>query len=91
MMTGTSDPFARWTRIRRKGPFRFILLRGVLGWGLAAGTLYSLVMWALTDAHLRLLLPLSLVLFPAGGLLWGAAMWWFLERRYQREAPIEER
>lgn len=85
-MAADSDPLARWARIRRKGPLRFILLRGVLGWGLVAALVYSLVMWAVAGANLRVLLPLSMVIFPIGGVLWGAAMWWFLERRYQREA-----
>ena len=85
-MAADSDPLARWARIRRKGPLRFILLRGVLGWGLVAALVYSLVMWAVAGANLRVLLPLSMVIFPIGGVLWGAVMWWFLERRYQREA-----
>ena len=88
-MAADSDPLARWARIRRKGPLRFILLRGVLGWGLVAALVYSLVMWAVAGANLRVLLPLSMVIFPIGGVLWGAAMWWFLERRYQREARLE--
>ena len=70
-------------------PFGGHLLRGVLGWGLSAALVYSLVMWAATGANLRLLLPASMVIFPIGGVLWGAAMWWFLERRYQREARLE--
>ena len=92
-MNASSDPLARWARIRRKGPLRYILLRGVLGWGLATALVYSLVMWAVTGANLRILLPLAMVIFPIGGVLWGAAMWWFLERRYQREArrdPVAE-
>ena len=84
-MAAADDPLARWARLRRKGPLRFILLRGVLGWGLVAALVYSLVMWAVAGADLRVLLPLSMVIFPIGGVLWGAAMWWFLERRYQRE------
>ncbi len=88
-MKETSDPFARWTQVRRKGPLRFVLLRGVLGWGLTAALLYSLIMCAVTGANLRLLLPTALVLFPVGGLLWGAVMWWILERRYQQHAPID--
>ena len=85
-MAAEDDPLARWAKIRRGGALRYILLRGVLGWGLSAALVYSLVMWAATGANLRLLLPASMVIFPIGGVLWGAAMWWFLERRYQREA-----
>lgn len=88
-MKEASDPFARWTHVRRKGPLRFVLLRGVLGWGLTTALLYSLIMSAVTGANLRLLLPTSLVLFPVGGLVWGAAMWWFLERRYQQDASVD--
>ena len=75
-MAADSDPLARWARIRRKGPLRFILLRGVLGWGLVAALVYSLVMWAVAGANLRVLLPLSMVIFPIGGVLWGAALSW---------------
>ncbi|AKC87023.1 hypothetical protein WQ53_09990 [Pseudoxanthomonas suwonensis] len=69
---------------------RFVLVRGALGWGLTTALIYSLLMWGIAGADLRVLLPLSLLLFPLGGLLWGAAMWWHLERRYRRHLQAGE-
>lgn len=83
-MSATPDPITRWAQVRRQGMVRFVLVRGVLGWGLTTALIYSLLMWGIAGANPRVLLPLSLLLFPLGGLLWGAAMWWLLERKYRR-------
>jgi exoribonuclease R len=70
---GTKDPEGR--RDLRHVPFLTIDLAIV----------YSLVMWAVFP-HLQPgpLLERSLIIFPAAGVLWGLAVWFWTERQYVR-------
>lgn len=70
----------------RLGPIRFTLFYGVLAWGLLTALIFSVVAPLLgfvpgeqagmgyVDKVMRAA-PLSFMVFPACGLLWGAAMW----------------
>ena len=83
-MTLSEQHRARWSITRQKGKTRFILLNGALGWGLTTAALYSLLMWLVLDTNLKVLLPIALILFPIGGLLWGWCVWSFSERAFHR-------
>lgn len=83
-MTPKQARLAQWAITRQKGKRNFILLHGVLGWGLVTALLYSLMMWWLMDASLKQLLPLTLVLFPLGGVFWGWAVWTASERAFDK-------
>jgi hypothetical protein len=74
---------ARWEKIRQGGVWRFILLRGVLGWGLPMGII------GITFEHVSrkeealswyFILGLCLVL----GFVWGLAMWFVSMRIYSQ-------
>lgn len=75
---------AKWAGIREKGALRFILVYGVLGWGLGTAALFVLLMWLAGGFELGWLLRASLVIFPVGGLAWGGLMWWIMDRIYSR-------
>ena len=66
----------RWARIRERGALRFVLLYGMLGWGLGTAALFLLVMWLshLGDVQPRILIVLAV--FPVGGIVWGVVIWW---------------
>lgn len=71
----------RWTKIRERGRKRFVLLYGVLGWGVPTALLFTI--WnGFAEGWDGLLakLLISLVIFPIGGIFWGMLMWAFLER-----------
>ena len=87
-MESKIDQFSKWEKIREKGFLRFVLLRGVLGWGLCTAVLYSLIMWLISDVDIRWLLPLALFLFLIAGVLWGGFMWWFIERKNKQNRNI---
>ena len=73
----------RWRITRQKGMGKFIVMDGALGWGVPTALLWVLIMHfinpAFSFAHT---LPVALVLFPLGGLVWGWAMWRFCERKF---------
>ncbi len=76
---------AKWERVRAKGKRRFVIRRGVLGWGLGTGILSS-VLLAVEGApsfHPWLELPVAMLVFAAGGYFWGSWMWDILDRQYQ--------
>ena len=75
---------ARWAAIRKRGRRRYILLTGVLAYGLPTALLWSVLM-KLTGAAGPFggLLAIALVIFPLGGIAFGRRMWSINERRYQ--------
>ncbi len=89
-MTTKQEQFAKWAITRKKGMLRFVLLYGVLGWGLITAVLYSILMWLFSDIGLHRILPLSLLIFPVGGVLWGCIMWWLSERGYRAHASSHD-
>lgn len=91
-MTTNSDPkqqaaLARWQKIREQGPLRFIVYRGMLGWGLTTAVLWCGLMMVFTDREFIPLLIAALIGFPIGGLVWGGAMWFMAEKRRERADP----
>ena len=89
-MGSRANQLAKWQEIRERGFWRFVLLRGVLTWGLGTALLYCLIMWLVSDQDIRLLLPISLVIFPIVGIFWGAFVWWFAERKFKQPAPASD-
>lgn len=76
---------AKWERVRAKGKRRFVLMRGVLGWGLGTAILSSvlLAIEGVPSFHLWPGLPIAVLVFAAGGYFWGSWVWDILERQYQ--------
>ncbi len=44
-MTMRAENTEKWQHIRSKGTLRFVVFRGVLGWGLGTATLFTLIQW----------------------------------------------
>jgi hypothetical protein len=72
----------RWEKQRAGGRGRFILLTGLLGYGLPMFIVMTFFV------NRRVLNARSIlvgaVLWPVGGLVFGALMWWASERRYAK-------
>ncbi|WP_313929415.1 hypothetical protein [Pseudoxanthomonas sp.] len=75
---------ARWQKIRDQGPLRFIVYRGMLGWGLPTAVLWCGLMMVFTEREFLPLLTAALIGFPIGGLVWGGAMWFMAEKHRER-------
>jgi hypothetical protein len=74
----------KWSEIRARGRRRFILIRGVLGWGVLTAILLSIVGHVFLQGPAPFLgrLAISLALFPVGGIYVGTHSWSAGERRY---------
>ena len=76
---------AKWEKTRARGRTRFIVVYGVLLWGLSTAALMTLVFavqgqddWLLRGLFIFVLFPLI------GGPMFGLFLWWWTERRYSR-------
>ncbi|MBU2886377.1 hypothetical protein KO507_11435 [Gilvimarinus agarilyticus] len=74
----------RLERTVQKGMLKFILVSGVLGWGVSTAILFSIIQHFTGTTQTINTVVLSLVLFPVGGLFWGGAMWWFVKSQYKK-------
>jgi len=71
--------------LMKLGCTKFVLLCGVLGWGVPTAVLLALIEAYSEDwAGFLAKLGIALVVFPLGGILWGRMMWWMMQR--QRES-----
>ncbi|WP_409425713.1 MULTISPECIES: hypothetical protein [unclassified Pseudoalteromonas] len=55
--------------------FRFILLKGVLGWGVPTAILFQLIMHLTGEQDFFNGIISSLIIFPLVGILFGYLMW----------------
>ena len=80
-MESTDQKFARWHALREKGMLRFILVQGVLQWGIGTAVLWLVIMTVFAGDSFDVVAsaPLALVIFPAGGVLFGFLMWFALD------------
>ncbi|MGQ0646344.1 MAG: hypothetical protein ACT4P7_02165 [Gemmatimonadaceae bacterium] len=99
-----ADPSAtdapEWERKRAAGRTRFIIRKGVLGWGIPAAFLtifYKVIqeqglVWTprLTE-NLRAAIVIAIIVFPFGGWLFGRWLWDTGETRYRARMHGESR
>ena len=68
-----------------KGKIRFIVVDGMLGWGLLTGILFSLSIHFFGSPMDANAIVLSLILFAFGGVIWGHFVWVGLEKALAKE------
>jgi type IV secretory pathway TrbD component len=73
--------FDRWARIREQGVLRYVLLKGLLCYGVPMFVLMTYVI-----PHPRLTAPQSALLWAFTGAGYGLAMWMVQERRFRKVA-----
>ncbi len=71
---GTTQPFSSWKKKRKKGKTRYILIEGVLGWGLTIFVL-SFIFIALFDSPSKFDIILSLISSLSIGGIWSVILW----------------
>jgi hypothetical protein len=75
-----------WADMQRMGRIRFVLVRGVLGWGLSSAIIWSGLMSVGGGGTFAEYLKRVILTFPVAGVIWGILMWAIYERRMKREA-----
>lgn len=77
-------PLGRWGETRAKGFLRFLLLYGVLAWGLGSAVAFTLLGSLFAGPVFPQLFVRSVVLFGVGGVGWGLFVWLLCELGYVR-------
>lgn len=67
-----------------KGKLKFVVLHGVLGWGVTTAILFSVFQHLMGSSQTVSSIAVSLVAFPIGGMLWGIWMWHVLQKQYKK-------
>ncbi|MCL1067606.1 hypothetical protein L2735_12440 [Shewanella olleyana] len=66
------------------GKWRFILLHGVLGWGISTAFVISLIDHFLLNTQLINSFTQALLIYPVAGLLFGLIMWAMIKNEYRK-------
>lgn len=78
--------FEAWKKLREKGRIRFVLARGVLGWGLP---MFLIMIFAFNGSKEGVISPVSIaihaVIWTIGGMIFGFTMWYLSEKKYIKE------
>ena len=84
----------RWEATRKKGKVNYVLVNGLLAWGLPMFVIMTFFVMRKRDEPLRLdLVAVSAALWTLGGLGFGLAIWTISEKKYQkyfRESQSED-
>jgi hypothetical protein len=79
---------AQWEKVRAKGRKRYILVTGVLSWGLP---MFFAMTFIVNRSRLSPgYIGFSIILWMLAGALFGAVMWHIFERRYRKATQVEE-
>jgi hypothetical protein len=78
---------SQWERVRQRGRRRYVVLYGVIGWGLLIALLSSAIHALISglDGAVRNL-AFNLVMMPLFGILFGYWMWSYNEDKHRRWA-----
>lgn len=75
---------SRLEKIISKGKWNYIIFHGVIGWGVTTAVLFSLLQSFTGEANFLEVLGPSLLLFPLGGVGWGAFMWSNFNKQFSK-------
>src|SRR6266540_6641388 len=73
----------RLEEIIARGKMRYILLYGVLGWGLSTAALGTCWSYYTNEKMSTADVVRPFVIFSMGGVLWGAFMWSFIQKKHR--------
>lgn len=76
-----------WSQVRERGVSRFILWRGLVGFGLPFAALISILNFALDDQPFET--QGFLIRFIIGGSVFGALTWRWHERKYRNHQSTD--
>lgn len=83
--------FQRWQKTRAKGKGQFILVRGLLAWGLPMFLIMTFMVNKPVSGNMSPgVIALNALLWAIAGLAFGYFTWAFSERAYQKELRSRE-
>ena len=75
----------KWVQIREKGKQRFVLVNGVLGWGVTTAIFWAVLMEFIEPSENIWVRPIiALIIFPIAGIAFGHLMWNKSEKAYAK-------
>ena len=79
-----------WLRAKTQTRWSFVLIYGFAGVGCLCALLMTFLLFTRSpqDISLARLLPIWII-FPAGGVVWGLMMYWWLQRRLLRHTAAD--
>ena len=77
-----AESYDRWRKYHDGGKMRYVILFGVLGWGLITAFLFSVYPLLFGNPFDWSRALSSFVAFPIGGIFWGLYTWHSMEKRY---------
>lgn len=82
----------KWAKTRQMGRTKFVLLNGVLGWGVSVAVGWSVAMTAMNGKWDRFPLTflIAIIGFPIGGYIVGRVMWAQQEKEFAKSQPKDE-
>jgi len=84
MIADMPNDLQKWEAKRRLGKAKFILLHGVLGWGVPCGILVTVIRFLIHEWKFDAISAgISLVIWAIGGIFFGWQMWQRAETKYQ--------
>jgi hypothetical protein len=90
-MQPEEERWRKWKLTRSRGRNRFILVTGVLGWGLTTAVIWSLLMAGIQGWNrLPTLLPIAIIVFPICGYFFGTFVWKSTETKYYEYLHISD-
>jgi hypothetical protein len=83
----------QWPVTRQQGKWPFVIKRGVIGFGLVAATIVSLLKWYFDPVFRpEIVIPINFILYPLLGVWVGVMTWRSAEKQYaamQRDGQAE--
>lgn len=82
----------KWEVTRQKGKGRFILLNGVVSWGIPMFVLMTFVLNRGPEIkRTPSMILISALIWILGGVMFGGVTWFFAERKYQKFIATQNR
>jgi hypothetical protein len=96
-ITMNKNELKAWGRLRSRGFWHFVIVRGLVCWGILGGLMFSVLLWIVMgrvvfpDGELSIwsVLSVSMVGWPLSGLLLSPVLWVMCERVYKKAAEAD--
>lgn len=80
----TATKITRLQKVIAKGKWHFIILYGVLGWGISTALFFSLIQTYIYSSSFTEQISTALVIYPLSGLGFGFVLWMMTNNQYNK-------